>query len=1005
LDRPGTSANPAAVRGDLHQYPLPRLLFHLLRKVFTGVLELVGADGRAARVYVRDGLPCFADLPSMEDVLGRVLVERGLIDHQQYNDSLQQLSLGGKLHGQILREMGAINEEQLADGLRLQLRRKLNRLFYYGPATQFSIVTEEHSYGVQAEAARVRVDPLFVIYHGVRNAFSPQQLAHELTKLSGTLLQLHPEFAKIAPRFAFGQDEQGLLAVLIAGQMPFERVFRISNLSATETQMLIYTLQVTETLLVQPNPHAQQPAQPVAPAPQPAQPIAPTPSQPAQPIAPPPQPAQPITPAPQPAQPIAPSPPPAQPIAQIPSQPIIMPPPPEAAPAYPDDAGVTASPFDDDTQQPAAMPFEDEYTEDRPNHFDDHGQGFDDDDIVLEATLDGSTNHDHQTSEVDVGAQRQGTMDGLPSIGALAQQFTGDSDEGDTDGPLTIELDEEDDLGTTGPHRYGHARAHYSQPPDEPLSIDLGRESGRSTGPLPRIGSNPSAPMITPPPPSSGGLQPIRTGPVAPRGAIAPPPPDGNAPFLPGAPDGAVIAPPPPDDGAPFLPGAPDGGSIAPPPPGGVGAPPPPSGVIAPPPPGGVIAPPPPGGAIAPPPPGGAIAPPPPGGAIAPPPPGGAIAPPPPGGAIAPPPPGGANMPFIPATGEQPYIPPPPDPTGTPGAPPSGRAPSPLDNLVLGADAGAAATPPPGAQPFAPAPATQTFAPPPGAQSFAPSPGAQSFAPPPPDAMGAPAPPPTQSPSKRREAEAHRTLIMDTLARTEEANYFAILGIDTSANINSIREAYFTLAKQFHPDKIAGYGLQDMSTEADELFRRINEAHTTLSDDEKRKEYVERIERGTTDEEEQAKVREALEAEFAFQKGTVFFRKKNYRDALVEFKTAFKLAPNEGEHLAWVAWTVFCDPRGKKSANLLPKLKQQLLEAINISPNSAASHYFLGEVYLATDEERRATTCFRKALEINPNHVDSARQLRIIQMRRDRADKKKGGLLSGDLLGRFKKKK
>ncbi|PID38885.1 MAG: hypothetical protein CSA62_00035 [Planctomycetota bacterium] len=312
---------------------------------------------------------------------------------------------------------------------------------------------------------------------------------------------------------------------------------------------------------------------------------------------------------------------------------------------------------------------------------------------------------------------------------------------------------------------------------------------------------------------------------------------------------------------------------------------------------------------------------------------------------------------------------------------------------MLGANAGAAVAPPPGGA---------------GAPSAA-----ARFVPPPPHPTGTPgvsapqpvATPPAQSPSKRHEAEEHRKLILETLQRTEEADFFAILGVDKTANINSVREAYFTLAKQFHPDKIAGLGLQDMSDEADELFRRINEAHTTLSDDEKRKEYVERLERGTTDEEEQAKVREALEAEFAFQKGTVFFRKKSYREALVEFKRAFKLAPNEGEHLAWVAWTVFCDPRSKKSKELLPKLKQQLLEAINISPNSAASHYFLGEVYLSMDEEKRATTCFSKALKINPNHVESARQLRIIQMRRDRVEKKEGDLFSTDLFARFKRKK
>jgi hypothetical protein len=78
-----------------------------------------------ARIYMRQGLPAFTELPTLEDVLGQVLMERGLIDQQTYNESLQRLSMGGKLHGQILREMGAITEAQLVDALCLQLRRKL----------------------------------------------------------------------------------------------------------------------------------------------------------------------------------------------------------------------------------------------------------------------------------------------------------------------------------------------------------------------------------------------------------------------------------------------------------------------------------------------------------------------------------------------------------------------------------------------------------------------------------------------------------------------------------------------------------------------------------------------------------------------------------------------------------------------------------------------------------------------------------------------------------------
>ncbi|MCK5797231.1 MAG: hypothetical protein KAI47_08615, partial [Deltaproteobacteria bacterium] len=64
------------------------------------------------------------------------------------------------------------------------------------------------------------------------------------------------------------------------------------------------------------------------------------------------------------------------------------------------------------------------------------------------------------------------------------------------------------------------------------------------------------------------------------------------------------------------------------------------------------------------------------------------------------------------------------------------------------------------------------------------------------------------------------------------------------------------------------------------------------------------------------------------------------------------------------------------------------------------------EIYLALEEEKRAATCFHKAIELKPNHVESERQLRILQMRRDHSGKpEKKSLFGNDLFSRFKKKK
>ena len=58
-------------------------------------------------------------------------------------------------------------------------------------------------------------------------------------------------------------------------------------------------------------------------------------------------------------------------------------------------------------------------------------------------------------------------------------------------------------------------------------------------------------------------------------------------------------------------------------------------------------------------------------------------------------------------------------------------------------------------------------------------------------------------------------------------DYYKILGVDKGANKEDIKKAYRELSKQHHPDRGGD----------EEKFKEINEAHSVLSDPEKRAEY------------------------------------------------------------------------------------------------------------------------------------------------------------------------
>lgn len=65
----------------------------------------------------------------------------------------------------------------------------------------------------------------------------------------------------------------------------------------------------------------------------------------------------------------------------------------------------------------------------------------------------------------------------------------------------------------------------------------------------------------------------------------------------------------------------------------------------------------------------------------------------------------------------------------------------------------------------------------------------------------------------------------------DKRDYYEVLGVDKSADEASIKKAYRSLAKKYHPDMNQG------DAEAEKKFKEVNEAYAILSDPQKKQQY------------------------------------------------------------------------------------------------------------------------------------------------------------------------
>jgi hypothetical protein len=205
---------------------------------------------------------CPGKLQTLDPVhfLGTVISELGMISAEQLQASVSQLGQG-KLQGQILLEMGAIDPGGLDAALRSQVERKVEHLFTLSNETIFAYydgVDLLQNYG----GPPTPIDPFPVLWRGVREMPQWEHVDATLRRI-GTALVRASATAQL-DRFAFQPEE--MEAVEMLRHRPARMVDMTNTaLGPSVGQVLVYFLMIMKQVdLV--DPQQQQPGGPMRPA-------------------------------------------------------------------------------------------------------------------------------------------------------------------------------------------------------------------------------------------------------------------------------------------------------------------------------------------------------------------------------------------------------------------------------------------------------------------------------------------------------------------------------------------------------------------------------------------------------------------------------------------------------------------------------------------------------------------------------------------------------------------
>ncbi|HSS22338.1 MAG TPA: DnaJ domain-containing protein [Pyrinomonadaceae bacterium] len=230
--------------------------------------------------------------------------------------------------------------------------------------------------------------------------------------------------------------------------------------------------------------------------------------------------------------------------------------------------------------------------------------------------------------------------------------------------------------------------------------------------------------------------------------------------------------------------------------------------------------------------------------------------------------------------------------------------------------------------------------------------------------------------------------LSEFLARQRRAtNHYEVLELTEEAKLTEIKDAYYAMARRYHPDRFHLKSGTKQHAEIGTVFARITHAYDTLVNPETRATYDLTLMR-TKKLAQTAKPKDAADddlddldsggsrAEHSFKEGFAALDQGRFESAIQYLATAVRLDPQDARFRAYYGKALAANESTRRLA------ENEIQTAVKLEPNNILFRTMLAELYFELKFHRRAQAELDRVLAVDPKNGQANLLLRKLEKSR-----------------------